>query len=172
MKKLPLGMITHVLVDDADYAELRRYLWFHSGGYARRNLPPIPGKTQKVVTMHRQITKAGPGQIVDHIDGDGLNNQRSNLRVTNHAGNMKNRRKYKGQSKWKGVCPMKGCCGWIAQIRVPNSSGRPQKYLGYFQNELDAARAYDAAARKYFGSFAAVNFPLLGEQGVASSEEE
>jgi len=94
---------------------------------------------------------------VDHADGDGLNNQRSNLREATSAQNAANSRpRTGGTSAFKGVCWVGGrrqC--WTAQIRI----NRGTRFLGYFSDEVAAARAYDAAAVAAWGPFARLNFP-------------
>ena len=101
--------------------------------------------------MHSLITGFAE---VDHWDGDGLNNRRSNLREVTHAQNMGNARKQYGcSSQYKGV--YWGGKKWQAQIGVNHGT----RYLGRFVNEEDAARAYDAAALEAWGEFARLNFP-------------
>lgn len=156
---LTQGKVT--LVDDDDYEWLSGWKWFAhrkkawSGPtyYARNNT----GTT--TVMMHRVILglKHGDNRQCDHIDGDGLNNQRSNLRVCTSRQNQYNRRgNRRGVSRYKGV----GICSrsgkWIARIRKGRAG--KQIYLSSFDSEAEAARCYDRAALKYFGEFARLNF--------------
>jgi AP2 domain len=90
----------------------------------------------------------------DHIDGNGLNNQRSNLRPATASQNCINRRTW-GRSAYRGVSWFKLYSKWNAAI----SYQRKSRNLGYFASEEDAARAYDAAARELHGAFARLNFP-------------
>jgi hypothetical protein len=91
---------------------------------------------------------------IDHIDGDGLNNCRSNLRAATHSQNQGNTRKRLGtSSQFKGVCWSKCAGKWRAYIR---SDGK-LKFLGYFASEFEAAQAYNSAALEKWGSFAKVN---------------
>lgn len=129
---------TPVLVDEADYAELSKHSWQISKScgirYARK------GKSPNMVYMHRFITKPKQGLVVDHIDGNGLNNQRSNLRICTTEENLWNARKKTttSSSKFKGVSWHKVRSKWQSQIMSKGKS----KHLGYFDNELDAAKAY------------------------------
>lgn len=108
------------------------------------------------VGMHRVITSAPPGMEVDHINGNGLDNRRGNLRVCTKSGNQRNQRVQSRAktSVFKGVSRWKKNNRWAAFIKL---GGRPT-YLGSFKSEVDAALAYDAAARKHFGAFARTNF--------------
>lgn len=108
------------------------------------------------IPLHRLISSAGRGQLVDHIDGDGLNNRRSNLRLVTAAENSRNRRKASGiiqSSRYKGV--LRSGRKWLAGITCDG-----QRFnLGSFTDEREAARAYDAKALAIFGDFARLNFP-------------
>lgn len=114
--------------------------------------------------LHRVIADATRDQIVDHIDGNGLNCIRSNLRVTDFTGNARNRRKGDNcTSRYKGVALHKQSGKWSAQIKVRGE----KKHLGLFPIEEDAARAYDAAAIAAFGEFASLNFPIVERRSAA-----
>jgi hypothetical protein len=108
------------------------------------------------VLMHRALLAvAGP---VDHTNGDGLDNRRANLRAATCTENARNVRVHRDNlAGWKGVskAPPRVRARWRARIWV---DGRELR-LGYFDDPEAAARAYDAAAREYFGAFAALNFP-------------
>lgn len=112
-------------------------------------------KTANTLYLHRFIIIAKKGQIVDHIDGDTMNNTRSNLRIATHQQNMANSKKRIGNTGYKGV--QKRCDGkkWVARIQV----NRKGIHLGSFTTPEDAARAYDDAAVIHFGEFARLNFP-------------
>lgn len=104
---------------------------------------------------------------VDHIDGNPLNNQRSNLRLATPAQNKHNSRKRKATSSiYKGVSKLKN--SWKAQITVHGKTTR----LGKFETEKEAALAFDEAARKLQGPFAKLNFPKEGEQSATAPPPE
>lgn len=138
------------VVDDADYALLAGYHWHYMGiGYAARS------QGGKRIYMHRVIMGAPVGMQVDHIDGDRLNNTRSNLRICTAQQNHHNRRPLRREtsSSYKGVHFHKQTGHWRAVIRI---DGR-RIYLGFFHHAIDGAAAYDKAARELFGPFAYTN---------------
>ena len=97
-------------------------------------------------------------EMIDHRDGNGLNNRHTNLRPATDSQNQANKRKPKNgvTPSFKGVFWHGRDMKWAARIRV---NGK-RKYLGYFHSEVEAARAYDAVALLHFGEFAKLNFPL------------
>jgi hypothetical protein len=111
-------------------------------------------KGENHIYMHHFILGV-KGVIVDHINGNGLDNRKSNLRICTHKQNCRSSRKRKKSvSKYKGVHWCRKTKKWVAQIGL---DGRT-KHLGYFKIEKNAALAYDRAAVKYFGEFALLNF--------------
>jgi len=164
---IPLTRGKMATVSARDYASVAQYKWsaiYHGQTwYAVGNVRCACGYLHHT-SMHRFIMNAGPGQEVDHRDGNGLNNQRSNLRSAGRRQNVRNRRhKALGcSSRYKGVCWSKACNKWCAYIadgpRRPDGRSR-RRHLGVFKSERAAARAYDRAAAKSFGAFAALNFP-------------
>jgi hypothetical protein len=151
------GMVA--IVDDADAAHVSQFRWQATPGrhtfYARRSFwVPAEGRVRGQ-SMHTLLTG---WSRVDHIDGDGLNNQRSNLRPASAQENRRNSQKTVGcTSTYKGV--KRQGRYWIACIGV---SPGIQHYLGCFSSEIEAARTYDAAAREVFGEFARLNFEPQG----------
>ena len=151
-------------VDPGDYKRLRGYEWFARKGknsfYARRHAAGGKGKNGTLVYLHQEIIKVPEGMVVDHINHDGMDNRRANLRPATHSQNLCHRGKRSGatQSKYKGVYWRKKNRKWQALITFQ----RKKIYLGYFRSEIDAANAYDRAARKYHGEFACLNFPQSG----------
>ena len=146
------------IVDDADYVVLASWKWRvldnrHGQFYAIRSSPRRI-KPRRTVLMHREILDAPTGVMVDHINGDGLDNQRNNLRLCTNAQNQQNRRKHAtASSRYKGVCWDKSVDKWLARI---GPHGKVQ-ILGWHASELEAARAYDRAAHEMCGEFARFN---------------
>ena len=158
MKEIPLTQGKVALVDDEDYAELSQYSWYALKGrhtwYAARNTPTVAGK-KTTMRMHRQILGASSERQVDHRDGDGLHNWRTNLRYCTNGQNQSNLHYKKAgcTSRHKGVSWYRRFGKWQAAIRVNGKSMN----LGRFDDEDDAARAYNAAALRLFGEFACLN---------------
>ncbi len=155
MKTIPLSQGKFALVDDADFDFLNQWKWSatknHKAFYAHRN-DRLPHKRVQV-KMHRVIMCAPPGQIIDHIDGDGLNNQRSNLRFCTKAENNRNQSPTGLTSKYRGVFFDKRDGVFRSSVRVDGK----RKWLGSFLTDIGAARAYNAAAIQYYGEFARLN---------------
>jgi hypothetical protein len=148
-------------VDDDSYDHLSQWKWCVNGqGYAMRRLTVGKREDGKViskkVSLHRYITQAPEGMVVDHIDGNPLNNLRSNLRVCTRVQNQQNvkvRKTIGKTSKYKGVC-FDGSRGhWMAYINTNNTRSN----LGRFSTEDEAVLAYNAAAAKYHGDYARLN---------------
>jgi hypothetical protein len=158
MKEIYLTRGLLALVDDEDFPKLSGYMWQASkknnAWYAKRDVL-VDGKTSALY-MHRAILDVPPGFEVDHRDGDGLNNQRDNLRQATHRQNLHNSRPFDA-SGFKGVTWHKGAHKWMAQIKP--QAGGPNKYLGCFADPEEAARVYDAVALELRGEFARLNFP-------------
>lgn len=156
-KEIPLSKGMSALVDDDDYTRLSAFSWYciRSGNsfYAARYGGKKGGSHH--IWMHRVILDAPKGFEVDHINGNKLDNRRENLRIATRAQNAFNRAKFKipSSSRFKGVTFHKRDKKWQACIKVNGRS----IFLGYFKNEVDAARAYNEAAAEYFGEFANLN---------------
>ena len=116
--------------------------------------------------MHRLILNAPQNKLVDHVDGNGLNNRKTNLRLCNYTQNAWNRRPAAGgHSKYKGVTWNNNSKGWYVRICKDYKS----IYLGCFDNEIEAALAYDHKAEELFGEFAYLNFPESAREAVPSA---
>lgn len=152
MKKIKLTQGKYALVDDEDFACLSKSSWQFDKGNgnprARRTVW-INGKSH-ALTMHRDILKAKPGQIVDHINGNSLDNRKSNLRFCTRRQNRLNARA-KGKSGFRGVERKRK--KW-AVVVYPN--GKPIR-LGLYKTKREAAKAYDNFAKKSYGKFARFN---------------
>lgn len=136
-------------VDKEDYINLIHFEWQHRDGYAKRQ--QYKGK---VISMHNAIMGTPEGFVCDHIDGDSLNNRRSNLRICKQQNNMWNRKPVKGSSsKFKGVSWQAATGYWKAYIKI----NEKQVHLGCFWDEEDAAIAYNKAAKALHGEFAKLN---------------
>lgn len=153
--KLTKGYVTQV--DDEDFEHLNQWKWFvqidKNTCYARLSINKNKKWTHHM--MHRMIMNAPKHLQVDHIDKNGLNNQRSNLRLCTASQNGSNRISL-GRSKYLGVnfyCDKKG----KEYIRAAIKSNGKQIYIGTFKTEEDAAMAYNKAALKYHGEFANLN---------------
>lgn len=152
MKKIKLTKGKFALVDDEDYGKLSKYKWHANHDnkgkfYADRStFKGIKGEFER--KMHRLIMDCPKGKEIDHIDGNGLNNQKSNLRVCTHAQNMKNMIAHKdSRSGLRGVSPS----GKKWQVRITNNY--KEKYIGTYNSKLEAYQAYCDACTKYHGDY-------------------
>ncbi len=155
-KEIPLTQGKVAIVDAADFERLSQWKWsahkMKNTWYAVRGYR-LNGKSF-LVRMHREITNAEAKESVDHIDGDGLNNRRENLRRCSQQQNCANRGPSRNNtSGFKGVSWQKG--KWRVGIKIAYR----RIYLGSFDDIGEAARAYDDAARRLYGEFARLNFP-------------
>jgi hypothetical protein len=162
-----------ILIDEEDWDKVKEHTWRvrqkpHTN-YVRTNIPHPEGgfrngrlnkdgsigrwRRQTTLTLHRLIMDPPKGVHIDHINGNGLDNRKCNLRMCTKSDNAKNRKLNKNNtSGFKGVSPtISRKLPWVAQI-----SGR---YLGRFDDVIEAAKAYDEAAKELHGEFANLNFP-------------
>lgn len=161
MKEVQLSQKMVALVDDEDFDRVIEFRWSFSRRRSANGYAVSAVGTGRNVFMHRFILQpSDPSIIVDHINGNGLDNRRSNLRLATHSQNHANcgRRRH-NTSGFKGVHFTKRRshleCPWAAYLGALKKS----RFLGYFTTAEDAARAYDTAAEAFYGEFAKLNFP-------------
>lgn len=148
MKQLQLTNKKNTLIDNRDFNVLSKYKWHTiSKTYVART-----GRDGKEILLHRQLLKAPIGVEVDHIDGDTLNNQRSNLRLVTHAENIRNRPHLNknNRSGETGVSWFKLRGKWRARLMINGKD----IHLGLFTIKKEAIKARKIAAKKYFGIYA------------------
>jgi hypothetical protein len=155
MATIPLTQGKRTEIDDADMDVVSRHSWSFGTGYAQSKI------RGKLVRLHRFLMNPPDGLTVDHIDGNPLNNRRSNLRICDQQKQTWNTRKRKGgqSSKFKGVSWLPGRMIWRAVIKFNGKS----KLVGFFASEVEAAFAYNKAAKQYRQEYAALNFPNVSE---------
>lgn len=155
MKQIQLTQGKVAIIDDDDFALVSKHKWYakedKESWYARTRI------NNKPVYMHRLILDAPRGKPVDHINRNGLDNRRSNIRLCTQSENQRNMRSRGGSSKFKGVSWHKRSNKWRAKCTLNGKS----IHVGVFENEEDAARAYDSTVLNKFGEFAKTN-KMLG----------
>ena len=159
MKEIQLTQGKVAIVDDEMFEFLNQWKWFASNKngkfYVVRNITVSKNK-QNSIFMHRFIMKPEKGFVIDHLDGNGLNNQKNNLRICTFGQNGMNRgSQSNNKCGFKGVHFFKNTTNknWIAKICY----NRKIIHLGTFIDPIEAARAYNDAALKYHGEFAKLN---------------
>lgn len=168
-RKIPLGKSLFTIVDPDDHYQLNCFHWSERRNsnciYAVRFLND-PRKKPKIISMHRQIINPRKGLLVDHVNRNTLDNRKANLRLATKSQNMQNRGKIssKTSSRFIGVYLERRTGRWVSCIEHHSK----KISLGTFGNEIDAAKAYDKAAKKHRGEFARLNFP----EGVALGDIE
>jgi hypothetical protein len=183
-RKIAVGKKHVAIVDDDDYDRLSKLRWHTSiQRSTTRRVNRVTPRTCIRMTdqdgvgwfrsesMHRIVMNAKPNQLVDHIDGDHLNNQKSNLRFATNQENARNQRAvrtYKGRpptSRFKGVHlkRFKKIGRWYEYWEAGIYDGGTRTHLGHFKDEIQAACVYDDACRARHGQFARPNFPHWDE---------
>lgn len=156
--EIPLTNGGTTIVDASLLPELTKKNWSKSpNGYACSIVGLGSRGSHKKIYLHRIVNQTPDGAQTDHINGDRLDNRRENLRTATGSQNQRHSKKRnrlgKASSKFKGVYWSKTREHWVAQIRY----GGKQRYLGGYDNERDAALAYNGAASLIFGDFALLN---------------
>jgi len=150
MKTIPLSNgLGDCIVDDADYPELNQFRWRGARTWAGNRSPYVCRSVgKKVVWLARQLMNAPEGMVVDHINGNRLDNRRCNLRVVTRYENSFNVPTTNRQSRYRGVLFERSTGKWTAHIYIRNL--RTQKlthvFIGRYDTELDAGEAYDRMA--------------------------
>jgi len=162
MVKISLGDGLFTVIDTSDYDKVSKYTWSaNKNNYATTT---IDGST---TLLHRLLIKPPVNMVVDHIDGDRLDNRKTNLRVCTQSENLRNQLKHcrSGTSKYKGVTYNREKGKWLARIRVRNI-----KYgLGSYYNELDAALAYNIGSVLLSPKFGRLNvIPYINSERLLS----
>lgn len=155
-REIPLTRGQAAIVDAEDFEWLMQWKWQagkHRVGWRAVRTAKLP--MRQSFLMHRQIMNCQDGMVVDHINGNTLDNRRSNLRICNHQENRFNSRQHRPNkhAQFKGVHPNRD--KWRAIIM----KDRKYIHIGTFPTQEDAARAYDEKAVELFGEYACLNFP-------------
>lgn len=150
---VPLSRGCVAFIDDDDAEWVLPLKWYCSAyGYAVRDQTVNGGR--RAIYMARAIMGAPSGLEVDHINGDPLDNRKANLRIATHKQNGRNRKQLGGTSRYKGVCWDSRRRKWKASIGLDCGLVN----IGRYDNEVDAARAYDRHAMRLYGEYARPNF--------------
>lgn len=156
---IPLTRGQEALIDDVDMEPVKGYAWRARLSRTKHKKPSyyaeasVPGNPGGVVFLHNLILPPKEGCLPDHIDRNGLNCTRSNLRYANGSQNAANRDSYRSRRPYRGVCPESGSRNWIAKLMV----GGKYIFRCGFKTPEEAALAYNKLAREYYGEFATLN---------------
>lgn len=154
MREIKLSQNKFAIVDDEDYGELSKYKWyFTKDGRAVRSVKSNHN-TWTPMYMHIQIVGKIEGLVIDHINGNPLDNRRNNLRHVTKTQNAQNSKSHKNtSSKYKGVSWNKEKKRWLSTICI----SKKRYILGYYKSELDAAYVYNVWAESFFGEYVKIN---------------
>lgn len=153
--KLTQGKIT--ILDEDEYDKFKNTS-IHAVNYKGWWYAEVTLSKKGKQLLHRLILNAKKGEICDHINGDGLDNRKNNLRIVTNSQNLMNSRKpiiKNTTSQYKGVYWSVHHKKWVSRVRL----NYKYQNLGFYNNELDAAHAYDDGAKRVFGKYAKLNFP-------------
>ena len=151
MKHIGLTQGRQAIVDDEDYEWLSQWKWllfpmdryYYAARFSRDTF----------ILMHRLLLDIPTGKVCDHINHDGLDNRRCNIRICTIADNLRNSKSRGGSSQYKGVYWSKQNKAWVAQIKYNYT----MYYLGKYKDEDKAAIAYNTGALELFGEYAYLN---------------
>lgn len=152
MKFIPLTRGYFAIVDDDKFEELSNLKWHVS---IKRNKRPYASTSKKISgkvfsqEMHRMLMSAMPGQIVDHINGNPLDNRIANLRFATHSQNLANNPKSQGRKRYRGVFRYRNAKRWTAII----CKDKRRYVIGVFDTEIEAANAYRNASISLYGDY-------------------
>ena len=161
-KRVPLTQGKFAIIDNEDFERVSKFKWHYrkkrpntKTGYAARGVRKLGTKSGFTTqAMHTFILGLNPFSIVDHINHDGLDNRKINIRKVDHFGNTQNAlKRIDNKSGFKGVCIHKASGKFCAQIM----GNKDRIWLGLFNTALEAAKAYNKAAKKYYGEYACLN---------------
>ena len=153
-KLIPLTQGQFAIVDPEDYDKLSQFKW--TAAKSPNTFYAVRSVRGRQIRMHRLITNAPKGLVVDHINHNGLDNRKQNLRLCTRSENARNQRPQANcSSKYKGVCWHKNQKKWLARVH----SNGVTYHLGSFKSQIAAAKAYDKKAKQLFGEYAHLNFP-------------
>jgi len=160
-RRIPLTKGRFAIVDPDDYTRLNHFNWYAAKSihtwYAIRSLTTSRHGKRKNQYMHHLVIAIPAGCFADHINHNGLDNRKANLRPATLSQNIRHRRKFNtpSRSKFKGLTWRKKEKAWHVRITVNDK----RLFLGSFKDELEAARTYDSSAKLYYGDYASLNFP-------------
>lgn len=158
-RRIKLTRVRYALVDVEDFERLNQYKWHCTRlGYACRQVPRSQRKgNERTILMHKELCPVPEGMVVDHINRNRLDNRKANLRPATKRQNAWNGpfRKRAGDPRFGGIKWDKDLRKWRVRLDV---NGRPESF-GCYDDQAEAARVYDRAAKQYRGEFAVLNFP-------------
>ncbi|MBN1361107.1 MAG: HNH endonuclease [Sedimentisphaerales bacterium] len=154
IRYIPLTRGLHAIVDVKNYEWLNQYKWYAQARRDGATFYACRNSRRRTIMMHREIMKPPPGKVVDHINGNGIDNREANMRNCTQAQNTLNKRAAKGcKSGFAGVNPAGD--KWQADFKHKGQ----RQYLGLFDDKIEAAKARGRKAYELAGEFAYLNFP-------------
>ncbi len=154
-RRIKLTQGKFAIVDPEDFGRINQYKWYYNKGYALRHVRRNGKKC--AIFMHRLVCPVPHGMFTDHINRNRLDNRKANLRPVTFRQNIWNatRKRKMSKSPYNGITWSRQHHKWLARIYV----GTKAVYLGFFKDEIKAAKAFDRAAKEHRGEYAVLNFP-------------